>query len=244
MKKLLNIRVIIAVIVISLLFSIQVLALDKNKFKKTDYPLNQFSISISNDWEEIPQNILQEYVAAVSEQFPNFQKASFDYAFQLKSATNWFDYPYILINVNDKGRISSKELKKINQNTFRKIDIKSLEKSSNNFISDINFDETIYDSKAHVIWTKMKGDMQGYGNIIVISAMCLTANGWIQLNYSAAENDNFKHEKVFKEIVDSIEIYNANKYRDDKSVIWYALIGLLGMGFKLLLGMKKKSNYT
>jgi len=128
MKKQSNILIIS--VIVSLLFSMHVLSFDGNKLKKYDYSLNQFSIYVPNNWDEIPQDILQEYVKAVSEQFPNLPKQSYEYAFQLKSAKNWLEYPYILIQVKNEGRISSKELKKFDQHIFDK-GINSLEENTN-----------------------------------------------------------------------------------------------------------------
>ncbi len=74
---------------------------------------NGYVISIPAGWIEIPTDIIEKYEKMISNLGPNAIKQHYDCGFQLDSKKNWFEYPYVLMQVNNLGRIPENQLVKL-----------------------------------------------------------------------------------------------------------------------------------
>jgi hypothetical protein len=73
---------------------------------------NGFSISLPDEWVEIPRDVIDAYEKEIARLAPNAPAPHYDYGFQLGSSQNWFEYPYILVQINNTGRIPESQLEK------------------------------------------------------------------------------------------------------------------------------------
>ena len=63
--------------------------------KTFNYPKDEFSITLPDEWVEIPYNIIEDFMVKESKILQK-KKNHYDYGYQLKS-NGWFHPPYILI---------------------------------------------------------------------------------------------------------------------------------------------------
>ena len=67
---------------------------------------------IPQDWEPVPKEILDQYSDALHKTAPGLEKQIYEYAFQKMPAETWFSYPYVMVQIKNKGRLPEAELKK------------------------------------------------------------------------------------------------------------------------------------
>jgi hypothetical protein len=147
-----------------------------------------FSLALPEQWVEMPKEVLTQYSELLSAAAPKAHKQSYDYGYQLAAATNWFAYPYILVQVKKSGRIPEGQLKK-----YRKIEegiakgIDEIEGTMSGLLSNAQQGETLYDSGHQVLWMNMSMDVEAVGRILAITAVKLTETGVIQVMGYATE---------------------------------------------------------
>jgi len=217
-----------------------------------------FTFSLIGNWIEIPRDILDAYAQAISEQ-TNMQKQHWNYAYQLASSEKWFQYPYILVQVIEKGRIPESELK-----NYKKVEsemnrgIQETREKATGLFTDFNIGETYFDSDSHILFTAMKMNVQGIGDVIGLTAVKLTEKGYIQISgYSLASaadhylpiyKDMAKQVKLEAHLVytprltDSIPIISGINWGrvGEKALIGTIIGGILG-AIGLLFKKLKKS---
>ena len=101
---------IILVLLCSLAFVSPVSSVELNKPFHTG---DNFTINLTDDWIQIPKEVLSEFSNFISEVAPKDEKESYDYGFQLRSSNGWLTYPYILIKVKKHGRLPDGKLAKL-----------------------------------------------------------------------------------------------------------------------------------
>lgn len=180
-------------------------------FVKYNFPKDNFSIQTPNNWQRIPDDIVKQSVKSLHQVSPQLQSQTFEYGFQLKSR-NWLEYPYILIQIKNNGKISTQSLNKLKQINKEDFSKKITEKTGN-ILSNISFGEIVYDSANQIVWMRFQLTVQGVGNVIGISGMCLTSEGWIQVNCYASEIDYPNYESTFESVIRSVKVADKYKYR-------------------------------
>ena len=122
--------------------------------------------------------------------------------------------------VSDKGKVNEKRLKnykKIKSSMNDAINI--VNSKEKDYISNISFGETLYESENHILWSKMNIDTKEYGKVQAISAIKLTEYGFIQFNGYSLEKDMFKYEPIFKRMIYNIKLKEKNRYKSKKDYL-------------------------
>ena len=196
------------------LFSIIVNLSAKDIIIKAD---KYYNIKIPNNWIKIPKNKLIELENNI---FRTSGIVSvYNYGYQT-TEKHWFEYPYVLIMVSDKGKVNEKRLKnykKIKSSMNDAINI--VNSKEKDYISNISFGETLYESENHILWSKMNIDTKEYGKVQAISAIKLTEYGFIQFNGYSLEKDMFKYEPIFKRMIYNIKLKEKNRYKSKKDYL-------------------------
>jgi hypothetical protein len=176
-----------------------------------------FSITLPDEWVELPKNVLIEMENTLTRQFPKLQIPHHDYVFQLKNAKRYYEYPYIIIQVNNKGRMPESELYKM-ENYSPQRQIEKIEKGSGSMLSNIQLGKMYYDATAGIVWFKGESTVSGVGQIAGVSGLVLTENGSIQV-VGWALKDNFQvYEPVFQQAILSVTPIQYLKYRPNSNV--------------------------
>lgn len=221
-------------------------------WKTYDFHGYKFSISLPEDWMQIPESIVSEYVKKMHELYPSMKQQYCDLAFQLSSAKNYFASPNILIQIHTDGKIAGSELNKIDKFDFSDEDIQNMKEATNGFIKTMEPGKMTYDQDKKIVWLKSQASAQAVGEMVSITGMCLTNTGWIQVICSAAKEQYSIYEETFIRCIESVTMTSDLRYTDDKpvfSVDWLkalskglgvAFLGLILFGVKLISGFFKK----
>lgn len=172
-----------------------------------------FRIALPGDWEEIPAEAIRDHAAAAGGELQNIMqlnKAFYMCGFQLRDTEQWFQEPYILISVNKPGKLSFKRLLTI----VPVKTVKELNRSDHlhKIVTQLSFDELIYDRKDGTVWLKEKAGARGR-QFVAISAILPTQSGYIQAAYISTEADTHNYEAVFEDIVNSIKVSDDEQYK-------------------------------
>lgn len=181
--------------------------------KCTSHP--EYTILLPSGWIEIPKEVITAKVQELKQAskggatIPNYERA-----YQMEESSTWFEYPYILVDVNRSGKIPSKDLDKLDQ-----IDISSAkDKLINDFsdlISNAEFGKMHYEKGSYVAWLKTRFETAGSDVLEGISGMVLTNEGYIQISGFATQGDFATLIPIVQKMVRTTKISDRLKYSEN-----------------------------
>jgi hypothetical protein len=160
-----------------------------------------FTIHLPDNWIEIPEKVLREYSNRLSDFIPELEKQSYDYGYQIANLGQWFQYPYILIQVKRVGRLQESDLKKYKwlKKSIAE-ELKTVPEKMGNLVSNAQQSEMVYDSVNQILWMTISMNVKNAGSIKAIIAAKLTEFGLIQImGYEKADSAQ-QFMPVFKDI--------------------------------------------
>ena len=172
-----------------------------------------FLIKLPYNWVEIPSKVLDERSKMLRNAALDAERPVYDYGFQLSGAEQWLTYPYILIYVNDSGRIPEGKMKKYNKIESRAGQETSPVKERISGIPDTQVGEISYDSNDHILWMTFTASVKDAGIIKGLIATRLTRKGCIQIICYAEDKAFSDYRKLFEDIVMSIHIDKKLEYK-------------------------------
>lgn len=162
-----------------------------------------FSISLPDGWIEIPRNVIDAYEKEIARLAPNIQVQHYDYGFQLASSKNWFEYPYILVQVKNTGRIPESQLEKIAEYNIQGGLDKS-KKKLGSIMSEIQAGKMIYDKQNKIIWMRIELNVANIKQIAGISGIVPTEKGFIQITGYCLKENYSTYEPIFQSVILSV----------------------------------------
>lgn len=215
-----------------------------------------FSISLPDGWVEMPIDVIDSYEKEIARLAPNAKTEHYDYGFQLDSSKNWFEYPYILVQVKNTGRIPESQLEKL-EGYFVQESLAKQEKAVGSIMSDIQMGKMVYDKRNKMIWMRIEADVVNIGPISGISGMVPTEKGFIQvMGYSLRENYP-NYESIFQSVAVSVSPEPGLTYKPKWSdslpsavtgIDWGKVMGkaiagaIIGGIIALFAALRKKKN--
>ena len=76
---------------------------------------DDFTIRLPAGWREIPKDVIDTQFKAMAELAPQLPRQTYDCGFQLDASSRWFQYPYILVQVQNTGRPPDFPLKSLSR---------------------------------------------------------------------------------------------------------------------------------
>ncbi|MFC1558522.1 hypothetical protein ACFL40_04115 [candidate division KSB1 bacterium] len=223
-------KIIITVVLTSLVFMV---GYSLSIAKVYNYEENGFSITLPDDWIEIPNDIIAEYIEAIQKVAPELPRHNFIYGYQLSETENWFEHPYILIKIDREGRIPEDMLEEIELLDISKTLKEIYEDKAENIISNITFNNTVYDSINNIIWLKSQENAEDIGLVINFIGSILTDEGFIDIFCYSKEDDYNKYEPLFIDIIKSVVVDEHLRYNkqptkqsaeDNQNIIYLIII--------------------
>lgn len=156
-----------------------------------------FSISVPDGWVEMPTDVIDAYEKEIAKLAPNAPAQHYDYGFQSGNTENWFEYPYILIQVKNMGRIPESQIEKLEGYSIQE-DLNRQKKDLSPVMSDIQAGKMYYDKAARIIWLRIESNVVGIGQISGLSGMIPTEKGFIQVGGYSLKGDYSTYEPVFR----------------------------------------------
>jgi hypothetical protein len=189
--------------IVASLLLVAILATSSIVYGEERVQKNGFSISLPVEWVEIPRDSIDLYEKELAQLAPNAKVEHYDYGFQLNSAKDWFECPYVLIQVKNNGRIPESQLEKLEGFSAQKTVDDQKEKLSV-IMSDLQVGKMIYDSQNKMIWIRIESNVRDFGPVSGISGMVLTERGFILAHAYSAKNDFPNYESIFRSIATSV----------------------------------------
>lgn len=178
-----------------------------------------FTLFLTQDWIEIPKDVLDSYSKSFAVKTGSSEER-WNYGYQLVSKKKWLQYPYALIRINESGRVPELELENL-----QKIDVdmqksvQEVEQTSKGILTKLQLGGTYYDYRDHIIFSAVKVNVRGAGDVIVFTALKLTKKGFIQFAGYALEEDGDKFMDFFKNAAHQMKLSSELEYRDEKSKV-------------------------
>jgi len=215
---------------------------------------HNFSVVLPAGGVEAPSEALRHIESGISELSGGANKPRYDYGYQLSSAKTWFEYPYILVQVNGNGRVPEGQLTQYEKvESGLRSGVEKAEESFGAVLSSIKQGEALYDEREHVLWSTFTTNVQGMGAVNGLIAVKLTEFGFIQLMGYSTEDTYEKYSPIFRQAVHTLLIPDEYQYRprltDHAPTVWginlgqSAIAGLVGGlvgGVVALIGYLKK----
>jgi len=164
---------------------------------------NEFSIAIPDGWVEMPRDVIDAYEKEMANLAPNVPAQHFDYGFQLDETKNWFEHPYILVQIKNMGRIPDSQLEKLAGYSVQDT-VKEYKDGLNSVATDIQIGRMIYDKQTKIIWMHIQSNVVYVGPVSGISGMIPTEKGFIQIVGYSLRDDYPKYDPVFRSIILSV----------------------------------------
>ncbi len=175
---------------------------------------DQFSIDLPDNWTEVPKNVLDEFSDTIAKLAPQNPKQIYDYGYQLSGSERWLQYPYILVQVKNVGRVASGELKQ-----YKKLKkgfeegLAQVTDSFSDIMSNASFGETVYDESNHILWTTISMNVEGIGKVLGLLAVKLTEKGIIQFNAYATEATFDEYAQIYRNAFINLDVAELITYK-------------------------------
>jgi hypothetical protein len=173
-----------------------------------------FTLYMPSNWSSIPKDVLNAQVETIAKMAPKATIQTPNYGFQLSSAQNWFEYPYIFVQVNHAGRWPESQLKSIKQvsRSFNQ-GLTEAQDSMPSLVSDAQEGETVYESQTHILWSQFSMDVKNVGTVRVLTGTILTEVGTIGIYAYVKEQDFPRYLPILEAIIRNTAIADDLRYK-------------------------------
>ena len=179
-------------------------------FETTD----DFTISLPAGWHEIPKDVLETLTSNLAQLAPQAPIQVYDYGFQLDAPPEWFQHPYILVQVRNTGRTRPSELEsmsKIEREMQR--GLKETQDSWDSILSEFELGQTLYDPVEQILWVKFSMEVAEVGRVHGLTAAILTEHGAIQVHSYAPAGEFADYTPLFEAISRNVSVSESIQYR-------------------------------
>jgi hypothetical protein len=170
-----------------------------------------FSVTIPDEWMEIPSEILTQVVAETRRASPGVEVPEYAFGYQLATAQHWVEYPYILVQVTETGRIAESELQNMAQIDMNAAVAESVA-TLPDLLSGYDFGTPIYDEGSNVVWIASGFEVAGVGPVRALIGLIPTQTGFLQFNAYALEETFETWSPVFRAITTSVKVVPDLRY--------------------------------
>lgn len=170
-----------------------------------------FSLTVPDEWIEIPPNVLTEVFDEARRASPGVEIPDYAFGYQLGTAERWMEYPYILVQVTNTGRIAESELREMAQ-----VDVNAEMAESDatlpDLLSGFDFGTPVYDEESNIVWIASAFEVAGVGIVRAIIGLIPTQAGLLQFNAYAVEDTFQTWAPVFREVIASVKVVPDLRY--------------------------------
>ncbi|MBC7752121.1 MAG: hypothetical protein H7Z73_10475 [Candidatus Saccharibacteria bacterium] len=185
---------------------------DAKTFTTTD----GFSIEIPSDWVQIPPDVTKQYADAINTASPNTKPMYPNYVFQKNTPenSNWFTYPYIIINVKRTGKLTETQMKSFG---ITPTNTRQIKDQVPNFLTNLEISQPQYDPDARIIWLKVGMEVPDIGRISGLTSVIPTEYGVVQIQGYTKEADYINYLPTFQKVTESFHASEVVRYQNENS---------------------------
>src|SRR5271165_5684472 len=189
-------------------------------FTRTEIPGTGVTLNLPTDWVPIPSEVIQRYTddAARSSANPPEIRATANYVYGAqRKAEEYFEYPYLLVQILNTGRISEAQLKSLQRDdAFRKGVAEGKEQVEGwfpNTLQGTKLNTPIYDPTTKRLWFEVSSTVAGLGSIHALQTIIPTETGSVEINMYCKEGDFTSLAPLFREIGTNVELSPSIAYK-------------------------------
>lgn len=174
----------------------------------------KFTLQLPGDWKEISAAVMTSTFKSLVEIAPAASSEHYDYGYQLASAPSTITYPYILVSIKKKGRVSENAIANLpsSDGEVKESFNKAADKLKS-VLSSLKVGEMVYDRQKHILFMHSDMDVNGVGAIKSLTAVCLTEEGSINIYCYAKAAEFESYFKTFENVAKSIEFSGGLGYK-------------------------------
>lgn len=170
-------------------------------FQTTDL----FSIDLPDGWDVVPVDVLDAFALKNEDISSNAPAQYYDYGYQAASTNGqWLSYPYVLIQVQQVGRIPSSELAK-----YQKLGSEMQEFT----LPEVSVGDAVYDKENQTLWSTLATHTDDGTPVKALVAVKLTEVGYIRLMGCATEDAFGEYEPIFRKAFSTLGIDASIAYK-------------------------------
>ena len=181
---------------------------------------HDFTIFLPEGWVEIPKARIDAHFASLLRQSPGASRAwgEYDYGYQPGAPSTWFQYPYILIQVKNTGKLRGppeEVFEAMKSKLVGEMDKKLDEVTGSlSFMDSASLDDGLidFDLGNHVMWIGARAEIANVGPVASAMAICLTEQGVMRVGLATRESEFADHLPVFRRVVSGIKYGPQLKY--------------------------------
>ncbi|MFA6354165.1 MAG: hypothetical protein WCX12_00565 [Candidatus Paceibacterota bacterium] len=176
-------------------------------------PTGHFSIALPADWEEIPQDTINQFVEAVMDSNTTTTAPKYTAGFQVQNQ-DYFVYPYLLIEEHDANSPTYSEI--LNEFSSNNLPEKANDKMQDvsGLIKNATFDKPYLDQNRQAIFmNSIIETNSGLGdNVKSLTVLFPGKNAIIQLSFSALQSEYEKNFPNFESVINSFKYNSGYEY--------------------------------
>ncbi len=163
----------------------------------------ELTINLPTTWVAIPRTILDMFEEGIASMELDIPRQSYAYGFQSGESDEWFDYPTVLIQVMDDGKLTLAQFKSLQQYKVANIindDIPDIKR----ILKTMPTGQMYYDETNAILWSKDEIEYADGEKVTKISGVIRTEHGVFQVIASSAKESYSSFEKIFISIITSV----------------------------------------
>jgi hypothetical protein len=179
----------------------------------SDTRTDAFTIEPPAGWRTIPTEALKDYSSNIARLSGGKLQESYQFGYQRDFAGVWLAHPYLLVQINENGRVPEGQLKAMRQlrkGVERGFDLAT--NAINDAFSDLSLGETVYDPTNKCIWINFSADVAEVGKVRGVTCGYLTQKGAIFFHAYAKQAEFAALAPVFSKAFASVKLRNDLRY--------------------------------
>jgi len=167
-----------------------------------------FSIILPSGWEEIPEDVIDTYVGIIEIAAGKQMEVKYEAAFQ-KTSSEYFSYPYALVQIEDAQGASWNVLQKFFKSYTGDKILKDVSKETSDVLGKLLEDTNVHfshaDTRRHIVFFSIESAVIGVGEILGRSAAFVGRECIIIIHFYSLKDHYESDLLYFDKIVDSFE---------------------------------------
>lgn len=194
-----------------------------------------FTVTLDERWNSVPRAVLDKFGQDVAEA-TGLPLQPWNYAYQISSAQDQLEYPYILVQVKLDGPVPESELR--NAAKFQPLlqqGIDGVEEATQGAIKSASGETLRYDEASQTLVATATTEILNVGQVEIITAVKLVKNGTLQFHGYVPKADAPNFLPLLEKVFTSVKISPELQYESTSN--WKSMVrnGAIGAFIALVI---------
>ena len=173
-----------------------------------------YTLTLPDGWEQMPIKIIEEQMKVVTAATDGQVAQHYDDGYQQSAGGQWFQYPYILVQANEKGRVTEAQLGQMK--SFRSALQKGADQTEeklSSVISDMSLGETFYDTTNKCILIRFSMNVADIGEVKALTCGFLTQKGLLLFHCYTRASEFDAQLPIFQSMLKTVALSEELRYK-------------------------------